>query len=50
MIVGGTAATGSSKKAYKTYLRMVHNVQLTGYVPKMPQINNLVIKFLEEDV
>ena len=26
MIIGGTAATGSSKKAHKTYLRMVQNV------------------------
>ena len=26
MIVGGTATTGSSKKARKTYLRMVQNV------------------------
>ena len=26
MIVGGTAATGSSKKARKTYLRVVQNV------------------------
>ncbi|XP_065620089.1 uncharacterized protein LOC136063514 [Quercus suber] len=31
MIVGGTT-TGSSKKARKTYLRMVQNVQLTGPV------------------
>ena len=26
MIVGGTAAAGSSKKARKTYLRMVHSI------------------------
>ena len=49
MIVGGTTAAGSSKKACKTYLRMVHNVQLTGSVPRMPRIDNLVIEFLEED-
>ena len=30
MIVGGTATTGSSKKARKTYLRIVQNVQLTA--------------------
>ena len=36
MIVGGTATTGSSKKARKTYLRMVQNVQLMGVIPKMP--------------
>ena len=35
MIVGGTSITGSSKKAQKTYLRMVQNVQLTGSVPKI---------------
>ena len=34
MIVGGTTAAGSSKKAYKTYLRMVHTIQLTSFVPK----------------
>ena len=35
MIVGCTATTGSSKKARKTYLRMVQNVQLTSSVPKI---------------
>ena len=35
MIVGGITATGSSKKAGKTYLKIVQNVQLTGSVPKM---------------
>ena len=49
MIVGGTTTSGSSKKACKTNLRMVQNVQLTGFVPKMSQINNLVIGFMEED-
>ena len=49
MIVGGTTATRSSKKAYKTYLRMVQNVQLTGSIPKMVWINNPVIEFLEDD-
>ena len=34
MIVGGTTTSGSSKKARKTYLRMVQNVQLTGTVPR----------------
>ena len=28
---------------------MVQNVQLTGFVPKMEQIDNLVIEFTEED-
>jgi len=49
MIVRGTTTSGSSKKACKTYLRMVQNVQLTGFIPKMAQINNPVIEFLEED-
>ena len=49
MIVGGTTTTGSSKKARKTYLRMVQNVQMTGVVPKMLLVNNLIIGFLEED-
>ena len=37
MIVGGTAVAGSSKKARKTYLRMVQNVQLMGVVLKITQ-------------
>ena len=49
MIVGGTTATRLSKKAKKTYLRMVQNVQLTGFAPKMPQMDIPVIGFSEED-
>ena len=49
MIIGGIAAFGSSKKAQKTYLKMVQNVQLTSFEPKMAWINNLIIKFSEED-
>ena len=49
MIVGGTAATGSSKKARKTYLRMVQNVQLTGSVPKITRRESRIIGFSEED-
>ena len=49
MIVGGTTAAESSKKARKTYLRMVHSVQLTGSIPKMPRIDNPVIGFSEDD-
>ena len=49
MIVGGTTAAGSSKKARKTYLRMAHNVQLTSSMPKMPRIDNPFIKFSEEN-
>ena len=38
-------ASGSSKKACKTYLRMVQNVQLIGFVLKMALINNPIIEF-----
>ena len=50
MIVRGTTASGSSKKACKTYLRMVQNVQLIGFVPKMAQVGNPIIGFSEEDI
>ena len=50
MIVGGTATTGSSKKARKTYLRMVQNVQLTSSVPKIARRESPIIGFSEEDV
>ena len=49
MIVGGTAVIGSSKKAWKTYLRMVQNVQLTGSVSKIARRESPIIRFLEED-
>ena len=49
MIVGVTTATESSKKARKTYLRVVHSVQLTGSVPKMPWIDNPIIEFSEDN-
>ena len=49
MIVRGTTTSGSSKKARKTYLTMVQNVQLTGFVPKIVQIDNPIIDFSEED-
>ena len=49
MIVGGTATTGSSKKARKTYLKMVQNVQLTGSVPKIARGESPIIGFSEED-
>ncbi|XP_030945881.1 uncharacterized protein LOC115970381 [Quercus lobata] len=49
MIVEGTTAAGSSKKARKTYLRMVHSVQLTGSIPKMLRIDNPIIGFSEDD-
>ena len=49
MIVGGTVTTSSSKKARKTYLKMVQNVQLTDSVPKITQRESSIIGFLEED-
>ena len=49
MIVGGTITTGSSKKARKTYLKMVQNVQLTGSVPKIARRESPIIGFLEDD-
>ena len=49
MIIGGTTITRSSKKARKTYLKMVQNVQLTGSVPKMARIDNPIIEFFKDD-
>ena len=49
MIIEGTAATGSSKKARKTYLRMVQNVQTTGSVPKITQRESPIIGFSEDN-
>ena len=49
MIVRGTAATRSSKKAFKTYLRIVQNVQLTGSVLKITRRESPIIGFSEED-
>ena len=49
MIVEGVATSRSSKKAWKTYLRTVQNVQLMGTVPKMALIDNPVVGFSEED-
>ena len=49
MIVGGTATTGSSRKARKTYLKMVQNVQLTGSITKMARRESPIIGFSEED-
>ena len=49
MIVGGTAVTGSSKRARKTYFRVVQNVQLTGDVPRIAQRESPTIGFPEED-
>ena len=50
MIIWGTAVTGSSKKARKTYLRLVQNVQTTGSVPKIARRESPIIGFSEDDV
>ena len=49
MIVRGTTFTRSSKKAQKTYLKMVQNVQLTGSVPKIARRKSPIIGFSEEN-
>ena len=49
MIIGGTTTTGSSKKARKTYLRMVQNVQLTDSVPKIARRESPIVGFSEEN-
>ena len=49
MIVRGITTAGSSKKVRKTYLRMVQNVQLIGFVPKIAWSESPIIGFSEED-
>ena len=49
MIVGRTATTSSSRKARKTYLRMVQNVYLMGPVPKIARRESPIIGISEED-
>ena len=49
MIVRGTTASSSSRKARKTYLRMVQSVQLTSFIPKIARVDNPIIGFSEED-
>ena len=49
MIMGGTTVTESSKKARKTYLRMVQNVQLMGSMLKITRRESPIIGFSEED-
>ena len=48
MIIGGSTSS-SFKKARKAYLRMVQNIQLTGYALKMVWVDNPVIGFMKED-
>ncbi|XP_075669827.1 uncharacterized protein LOC142639552 [Castanea sativa] len=49
MIVGGTMIAGSSKKARKTYLRTVQNVQMTSPALEGSRIDNPSIEFSEGD-
>ena len=49
MSIGGTTVSGSSRKARKTYLRMVQNVQLTSFIPKMARVDNPIVEFSKED-
>ena len=49
MIVGGSTMVGTSKKARKTYLRMVQSVQISRQPPQATRLNNLAIGFSEED-
>ena len=50
MIIRGTTASSLTRKARKTYLWMVQNVQLTDFALKMAQVDNLIIGFSEDDV
>ena len=40
---------GSSRKARKTYLRIVQNIQISGRLTKMTKVDNLTINFIEDD-
>ena len=40
---------GSSRKARKTYLRIVQNIQISSRLPKMTKVDNLTINFIEDD-
>ena len=39
----------SSKKAKKTYLRMVQSMQITGLLPKLTRVNDPTIHFTKDD-
>ena len=49
VIMGGNIMAGSSKKAKKTYLCTVQNVQISGWPPKATRVDNPTINFTEED-
>ena len=48
VIIGGTSA-GQSSKSRKTYLKVVHNVQLSGRPPTMKKVDVQAITFTKED-
>ena len=49
VIVGGNTMARSSKKARKTYLRMVQRVQISRQPPKATRVDDPAISFIEED-
>ena len=49
MIVGGSMMVGSLRKARRTYLQMVQNVQLTSRPLKLTQMDDPIISFIEKD-
>ena len=49
MIVGGSTMVGSLRKARRTYLQMVQNVQLTSRPLKLTRMDDPVISFIEKD-
>ena len=49
VIIKGSTIAGSSRKARKTYLRMVQSVQITSRLPKLIRVNNPTISLSDED-
>ena len=48
VIIGGTS-TGQSSKSKKTYLKVVQNIQLSGWSPRTRGTDKLAITFTDED-
>ena len=49
VIIGGTSA-GQTSNSKKTYLKVVQNVQLSGWTPKTKGIDEPTISFIDEEV
>ena len=49
VIIRGSTIAGSSRKARKTYLRMVQSVQITSRLPKLTRVDNSTISISDED-